>query len=138
MLSNALVLPMASLVGLTFIIMFWMLYLRVQAVRTRQLSPRYFKLNKGGDVPARLEAVTQNFNNLLEITILFYIVCVLAMLMNKNLDTFVNLAWAYVIFRVVHSVIHTSYNHILHRLAAFTASCIVLLSMWIDLVKMSL
>ena len=137
MISTVLILPMATLVGLTVFVMLWMLYLRVNAVRTRKLSPRYFKLNKGAEVPEKLEAVTQNYHNLLEVTTLFYVACILAMLLNKNLELFSYYAWAYVGFRFIHSVIHTSYNHIIHRLTAFAASCMVLIVMWIELVIMS-
>ena len=40
------------------------------------------------------------------------------------------LAWAYVALRVVHSLIHLSYNHVYHRLAAFVVSNGVLAALW--------
>ena len=42
----------------------------------------------------------------------------------------VGLAWAYVALRVVHSLIHLSYNHVYHRLAAFVVSNGVLAALW--------
>ena len=44
------------------------------------------------------------------------------------------LAWAYVACRALHSLIHLTYNNVLHRLAAFAASNVVLLVIWIRLV----
>jgi len=41
------------------------------------------------------------------------------------------LAWAYVALRVVHSLIHITYNHVLHRFLAFASSNFVLLALWI-------
>ncbi|MDH5395223.1 MAG: MAPEG family protein [Gammaproteobacteria bacterium] len=137
MFDFSLLYPMALLVALTFFILFNMLYLRIKAVRTRQLSPRYFRLNEGGNVSDKLKAVTQNYNNLLELPILFYVVCVLAILLNKNNDYFVLLAWGYVFLRVIHSAIHVTYNNIMHRLSVFALSCIVLVMMWIKVVLLS-
>ena len=133
-LDFRLIYPMSALVLLTVIVIFLMLYQRVKAVRTRQLSPRYFKLNSGGTEPEILTQVTHNFNNLLELPILFYTVCILAILLNKDMEAFCGLAWAYVAIRIVHSIIHITYNHVMHRLLVFAASCAVLVAMWIKLV----
>ena len=129
-----LIYPMAILVLLTAFMISFMLVLRVKAVRTRKLSPRYFKLYEGGDVPKQLAAVTQNYNNLLELPILFYMVCVLAIILNKSPDYFILHAWAYVFLRYIHSYIHVTYNHIVHRLLIFGTSCFVLISMWVKVV----
>ena len=129
-----LIYPMATLVLLTAFMISFMLVLRVKAVRTRKLSPRYFKLNEGGGVPEQLTAVTQNYNNLLELPILFYAVCILAVILNKSTEYFIYHAWAFVILRVIHSYIHITYNHIIHRLLVFTTSCFVLISMWVKVV----
>ena len=39
--------------------------------------------------------------------------------------------WAFVVLRVVHSLIHLSYNRVVHRLAAFTASNVALVGLWL-------
>jgi len=40
-------------------------------------------------------------------------------------------AWAYVALRIVHSLIHLTYNQVLHRLAAFTLSNGALVVLWV-------
>lgn len=132
-----LVLPMASVVLLTFIMLSLMLFFRVKAVRLKQVSPRYFKLNKGAELPDHIVAITQNYHNLLELPPLFYTACIVAMLLNRDIEYFTVLAWCYVALRYVHSFIHVTYNHILHRLAAFALSCVVLISMWVKVVIVS-
>ena len=127
----AIVYPMAALFGLTFFIMYLMLVLRVRAVRQHEISPRYFKLNKGGELPAQVEAVAHNYTNLLELPVLFYSVCIIAIILNQDAEYFVYTAWAFVISRVVHTYIHVTYNHILHRLAAFAVSGFILILMWV-------
>lgn len=123
--------PMAALVGLTTLMISLMLVLRVKAVRSRKISPRYFKLNKGGELPDNVIAVTQNYSNLLELPVLFYTVCVIAIILNQSVEYFLVHAWIYVAMRYIHSYIHTTYNHILHRLIIFGLSCFVLISMWV-------
>ena len=134
MQNYLLIYPMATLVMLTMSMLFLMLVFRIKAVRLRKISPRYYKLNRGGEEPELLTAISQNYQNLLEITILFYIVCTLVIVLNLEAKVFVIHAWIYVALRYVHSIIHVSYNHILHRLGAFALSCLVLISMWVNLV----
>jgi len=126
--------PMAALAGLTFLMMVLLVLLRVKLVRERKISPGYFKLNKGGELPDSVLVVSQNYNNLLELPVLFYTVCMIAVALNQSVDYFVIHAWVYVFLRYLHSYIHITYNHILHRLAIFGLSCFVLLSMWVKVV----
>lgn len=123
--------PVFLLLVLTFGMMFAMLYFRVMAVKKGLLRPWYFKLNRGGEEPPRLAAVTQNFDNLLALPMLFYIAVVLLIALKMVTPTFIYLAWAYVVLRYIHSFIHTSYNHVLHRLFVFATSVAVLIAIWI-------
>ena len=43
---------------------------------------------------------------------------------------FVRAAWAYVALRAIHAAIHCSYNNVRHRFYAFSASAVVIYSMW--------
>lgn len=131
---NSLIYPMATLILLTFFMMYLLWALRVQAVRARKISPRHFKLNKGGEEPDNLIAVSQNYSNLLELPVLFYLVCIIAMMLKQSADYFIIHAWAFVVLRFIHSYIHTTYNHIIHRLYAFALSGFVLFSMWVKVV----
>ncbi len=69
--------------------------------------------------------------NLLELPMLFYVVCLVLYVTAGGSLLAVYVAWAYVILRVVHSMIHLTYNHVLHRLAAFTLSNAALVSLWV-------
>lgn len=126
-----LVYPMAALVFLKFLILFIMLMLRIKAVRNREISPGYFKLNQGGKEPEVLSAISQCFNNLLELPILFYTVCLITLVLNISSEYLIILAWLYVLLRYIHAFILATYNHILHRLFVFAISCVVLIAMWV-------
>ena len=134
MLATSIIYPMAALVLLTVVILLLILYFRVKAVRARKISPLYFKHNKGGELPDHLISITQNYNNLLELPILFYAVCLIVLVLQLDNISFVILAWIYVILRYIHSYIHTTYNHIIHRLISFALSCFVLTAMWVKVI----
>ena len=134
MLAISIIYPMSLLLLLTASVLFMMLFFRVKAVRSRKVSPRYFKLNKGAEIPDHLEAISQNFNNLLQLPVIFYVVCLLIISLNLNLEAFTIYTWSYVIFRYLHSFIHLTSNNIIHRLFFFTLSCITLIVMWIKVV----
>jgi hypothetical protein len=68
--------------------------------------------------------------NLLEVPVLFYVVCLVYFVSGITAAAFVTLAWAYVATRVVHSLIHVTYNKVMHRLIAFVASNIIVVTMW--------
>jgi len=41
-----------------------------------------------------------------------------------------SLAWVYVALRIAHSLVHVSYNKVMHRLALFAISNVVVSVMW--------
>ena len=48
-----------------------------------------------------------------------------------------NLAWLYVGLRLVHTLIHISYNYVIHRFMAFVLSMLTLLAMWIEFIRLA-
>ncbi len=126
--------PMFAMVILTFLVAFYMLGLRIMAVRQRKVSLGYFRLNTGAsEPPAPVLAATRHYSNLFELPLLFYITCLLAMVIGFQSALLVTCAWVFVISRVVHTVIHLSYNNVLHRLIAFLVGAACILIMWINL-----
>lgn len=123
--------PMFALILLTFGVAGYLLALRVLAVRRRQVPIGYFRLNTGDQPPPqRAEAAARHYSNLFEVPLLFYITCVTAMVLDYPGRIMLILAWLYVATRLVHSLIHLSYNNVIHRLGAFSLSNLVLLAMW--------
>ncbi|MBI3899671.1 MAG: MAPEG family protein [Gammaproteobacteria bacterium] len=73
---------------------------------------------------------TRHFANLFEMPVLFYLACVLCLVVGLTSGALVVLSWLYVIFRILHATIHLTYNNVRHRLAAFVASNICLIGIW--------
>jgi len=68
--------------------------------------------------------------NLLEAPVLFYLVCIAYFVTDSVDRSVVTLAWSYVGLRVAHSLVLLTYNKVLHRLALFAVSTVVLVMLW--------
>jgi hypothetical protein len=110
----AIFLPMCALAGLTFAVL-----LLVPVVRFRERVPGTVSLPNG------------NLMNLVELPLLFYVVCI-GLYITLSVDALaVALAWLYFGLRLVHSLVHLTYNNVFHRLGAFAASAVVLGALWV-------
>ncbi len=124
---------MFAMVVLTFVIGSLAFYARVQSVRTRQVSPKYYRLMQEADLPELVIKTTRSLSNQFEIPVLFYVVATLYVALGLSSNFALICAWGFVVLRVIHAVIHISYNHLLHRMSVFWLSNFVLLALWIHL-----
>ncbi len=129
--TSAIFLPLMTLVGWTFIVLLNIPLRRFRAGARREVSAKDFRYGESARVPPEVSLPNRNYMNLLEAPVLFYVVGFVYYLNNAMLTWFVPLAWAFVALRVIHSVIHLSYNNVHHRLAAFASSNIVLVALWV-------
>jgi hypothetical protein len=120
-----------TLVLLTFAVGILMLMTRVKEMRAKRIHPQ--AASTSVKMSARLENVqaADNFRNLLEVPVLFYALVALALASGQVPAWLVSGAWAFVALRVLHSVIHCSYNKVFHRLAAFAAGFLLLVGLWV-------
>jgi hypothetical protein len=65
---------------------------------------------------------SDNFKNLFEIPVLFYAIVLYLFVTNQVDSIYLNAAWIFVGFRVIHSIIHCTFNLILLRFAAYVVS----------------
>jgi hypothetical protein len=131
MRNPAILYPMFALAFWTLVVLLLIPMVRVRAVRKREIRPNDFKLGESAAVPGYVSIPNRNYMNLLELPILFYVVCLLLYVTAGASSLTIGIAWAYVALRVVHSAIHLTYNHVLHRLAAFTLSNFALVFLWL-------
>ena len=74
-----------------------------------------------------------NFRNLFEVPVLFYVATVVAHAIGAVDLATVVIAWIFVVLRYVHSVIHVTYNGVMHRFTAYVAGCLALWLLWAKL-----
>jgi len=128
--SMAIFYPLILLVALTFFVAFLMLRSRFAAVKNRQVSIKYFQLNKG-ELPEYMQRLSQNYDNLLSMPVLFYCALIIVFVVQIVDEGYLVLAWVYVAARFMHSYIHTVYNNVIHRMVVFVFSALVLMAIWL-------
>jgi hypothetical protein len=126
--------PMFALVVLTFIIGFSTGISRLISAKKGLVDRRYFKLFTGYSPPDNIVKLGRNFSNLLEVPILFYVVGIILLVLDINNQLMQNFAWTFVVLRIIHSIIHVTYNKPIHRFLAFLLSSSIVLIMWVHLV----
>lgn len=82
-------------------------------------------------LPAKVNQSANNLSNLFELPILFYLICMIAIVTSINSDWLLNFAWSFVVLRAFHSLIHCWYNNVTHRFIAYLISTICLWAMLI-------
>jgi hypothetical protein len=127
---TAILYPVFALVALTFAVAVRIYLARVGAARARRVQVKDFRLGESAEVPPDVALPNRNFMNLLEMPVLFYVACIVFYVTGTVDGVALTLAWLYVALRVVHSVVHLSYNNVIHRLRAFGASAAVLFALW--------
>ena len=133
MLRNQILFPIITLALWTMMVLLLIPYRRFGAARRRIVSASDFLYGESANVPPEVSIPNRNLMNLLEIPVLFYVVCIVYYVTQKADSWAVNLAWVYVALRVVHSFIHLSYNKVEHRLVAYALSNFLLAALWIRL-----
>ena len=127
--------PVGVLALWTMLVLFSIGFRRVGAVRARRVTTGDFRLGESADVPEDVAIANRNLMNLLEIPVLFYVVCLCLYVTHQVHRGPLGLAWAYVALRVLHSFVHLTTNNVRHRLMIFLLSNIVLVAIWIGFLR---
>ena len=133
--QTSILLPVMTLVGWTFAVLLLIPYQRFKAVLTRKLVADDFKFGESANVAGVVSIPNRNFMNLLEMPVLFYVLCLTLYVTQKIDPAALALAWSYVGLRVVHSLVHLTYNNVVHCLAFYAASTAVLVVIWARLLR---
>ncbi|MDF1486569.1 MAPEG family protein [Ramlibacter sp. H39-3-26] len=129
--SSEILYPILALAAWTGLVLLLIPVARFRAGFRREVRADDFKFGESASVPPRVSLPNRNYMNLLEAPMLFYVVCVLLFVISGVTPTAVVLAWSYVALRIVHSLIHLTYNRVQHRLVAFAISNAVLAALWV-------
>lgn len=134
MFFKPMLLPMFAMVMLTFVVWLYMYFTRIGEMGRKRIDPQELDTFARG-----LEKLTDsagpagNLRNLFEMPVLFYLAIVVTLVLLIQDSWLIAMSWTYVILRAVHSLIHCTYNNVLHRFTAYVCSCVVLFLMWAQL-----
>lgn len=123
--------PVIALAAWTFIVLLLVPIARFRSAARGEVKAKDFRYGESASVPGPVSLPNRNLMNLLELPLLFYVVC-LGLYVTLSVDGFaIVAAWAYVALRVAHSLIHLTYNNVFHRLGVYAASAVVLFALWV-------
>jgi hypothetical protein len=120
--------PVFAMCGLTFAVWVFMYVKRIRFINANGISPTDMA------VPGALAAISppdvvnpsDNFKNLFEMPVLFYVLATLLIATDRVDSASVVAAWVFVVFRVLHSVVHCTVNVVLVRFYLYLASSLAL------------
>jgi hypothetical protein len=129
--QTAIFAPMGALVALTFAVLLLIPFRRFQAGFAGRIVRDDFKFGESPNVPGDVAIPNRNYMNLLELPMLFYVLCIVLYVTAGVTPTGLALAWAYVALRAGHSLVHLTINNVMVRLTLFALSNVVLGAMWV-------
>ena len=130
MSNNFIIFPMLAMVVLSFTTVVRLFFARTASVKKGSVEAGYFKTYQGKGEPERNQQLSRHFVNLFESPVLFYAVCISALAAHLATPLFQSLAWAYVVARILHAIVHTGSNKLPLRIAAYFSSWFILLGLW--------
>ena len=126
--SQVILQPMLAMMVLTAIVWFVLYARRLPAMRRVGVSSQeYTTPDKGAALlPESVSYPAHNFRNLFELPVLFYALCLYLFVTGTAQNVDVAAAWAFVGFRALHSLIHSTVNIVIARFLAYLAATIAL------------
>lgn len=126
MYEHGMIAPVVALVIWSMIMLIWLYGTRIPAMQKAKIKPGEATKAQMEALPGGAPNVANNYNHLMEQPTIFYAAALAAQLAGQADGLNVGLAWAYVILRVVHSLIQCTVNVVTARFAVFSLSTIVL------------
>ena len=120
----ALLKPVLILIIWTFIIFLIMAFGRVSFMNNPQdaADSKDYK----NQLPTWVNRTADNYNHLFEQPVAFYAVTLSIALINSFDSLIVQLAWAYVLIRIIHSLVQLTINIVLVRFFLFTSGWLII------------
>lgn len=125
--------PVVALIVWTLLVMLWMAITRLPAMKKAGIDLATRRGGRGanleGVIPDEVNWKAHNYQHLLEQPTIFYAIAIVLALMEMGGGINLWLAWAYVLFRVIHSLIQATVNIVKYRLALFLLSSLCLIGL---------
>jgi hypothetical protein len=129
--TRLIILPALAMVALTFIVWWRMFFTRIGQMKRERIHPQAVATSAQATARLTDSRAADNFRNLFELPVLFYLALVVAALTAQVTILTMSLAWAFVVMRIVHSAIQCSYNKVMHRFRAYVAGGLLLWTLWL-------
>jgi len=125
--------PVVALVAWSLVMMAWMYAARFPAMKRKGISLKGRVGTRGGALDGVVEDQVQwkahNYNHLMEQPTIFYAIAFALALMDRGDGINLILAWGYVVFRILHSLVQATTNVVLIRFYCFTGASLCLIGL---------
>ena len=120
----ALLTPIFALILWTFAVFLVLAFGRVKYTKNPQDAAH--SKNLKGSMPDWVERAADNYNHLFEQPVAFYALTLCIAVINNFDSSMVQLAWAFVVLRIMHSLVQLTFNLVLLRFFIFVMGWLVL------------
>lgn len=129
--------PFFATIFLTLLVWVYMYIRRISFIQSQKLEPQ--QLAQPGALaqisPPSVSNPSDNLKNLFEIPVLFYAL-VLYLFVTEQVDAvYVTAAWIFVGFRILHSLVHCTFNRIMLRFYLYLCAT---LAVWFMAIRAAL
>ena len=80
-------------------------------------------------IPVKVSLASHNLKNLFELPVIFYAICLYLFIGDTVDSIYLMAAWWFLVFRIIHSLIHCTHNKVEHRFVAYMLSAVALWAM---------
>ncbi len=123
--------PLAVLAGWTMVMWAWMYITRLPAMGKAGIDSKNLVGGTGESLdkvlPDKVQWISHNYNHLHEAPTVFYAVALALAMIGQGGGLNATLGWAYVGFRVLHSLIQVTTNRVIVRFGLFVLSSLALI-----------
>ncbi|MFT4570541.1 MAG: hypothetical protein ACI8TX_003015 [Hyphomicrobiaceae bacterium] len=126
--------PVLATLLLTLIVWVVMFVRRIPFIQSQNFTPEQMATPGmlAAASPPHILNPSDNFKNLLEVPILFYVLALYLFATNQVDAVYVGASWVFVLFRVLHSVMHCTANVVIVRFGFYAVSTLMV---WFILVR---
>ena len=129
--QNSMLCPVFAMVTLTALVWFAMVTQRFGLGKKLKLEMSAFQSRAStAQAYGQGDKAGNHLMNLIEIPVLFYALVALLIATQNVTPMQVNMAWAFVVLRAVHAVIHCTVNKVELRGLVYMLSTLVMFAMW--------
>jgi hypothetical protein len=116
--------PVFATVCLTFVVWVYMYVRRIRFITSSGLTPAELAVpGKLAEVsPAAVSNPSDNFKNLFEMPVIFYVLAIVLFVTSQVDATYVWAGWIFFAFRVLHSAMHCTINVVIVRFYLYLIS----------------
>ena len=120
--------PFFATIFLTLVVWVYMYVRRIRFIRSNNFSAKELTPTAFAQLsPPEVANPSDNLKNLFEIPVLFYALVLYLFVTNQVDAVYVTAAWVFVVFRVLHSAVHCTFNLIMLR---FYLYLVATLAVW--------